>query len=422
MWLAEAWEAVGILGITSLRSGRTAQVLERYVQLTGEYGCLPTFPVTAALVERHPKLFLELHARGVDIALYGGAPLSRHQLTSTGQRALLQQAVAAFTKHRIPVTGYRGPHLEEVGPVSEMLVDLGFRYTSNRSLAWEVMDREQSTPRDLERYHGLLRSSRAGDSATELSLPASAHGVVDLPMALPNDRVLADMLRQPAGSAGSVWLRILQRVHRLGELMVVNLSPDRLPRYRQALEMVLSRAREYTPGVWVATMDEVARWWQDRQAVTLSLRHLGQNEYQLDAVGSDRLTLLVRQMANAGQHDLLYQGYRATRENSVRVESALRPCIGIGGGAPAWQSSVLRELGFVVEEGGDPATYELYFDTENSFDNPRAMLAAIEGSDATLVRLGLWPESAACALCVTGEVPSAGPGNFIRRLAGRRSS
>jgi hypothetical protein len=238
---------------------------------------------------------------------------------------------------------------------------------------------------------------------------------------LPNDRVLADLLRQPAGSAGSVWLRILQRVHRLGELMVVNLAPERLHRYREALEMVLSRAREYTPDVWVATMAEVARWWQERQQVTLSLSHLGRNEYRLDAAGSDRLALLVRQMANAGQGGLLYQAYRATRENSVTVESPLRPCIGIGSGAPSWQPSLLRELGFVVEEGGDPAGYELYLDAENSFDNPRAMLAAIEGSDATLVRLGLWPDGAACALCVTGEVAATGPGGFVRRLAGRHS-
>ena len=403
-------------------SGRLASTLTDYAELVNRYGSSPTFAATAGTINNSPGPFQELQARGVELAALSDVGTNRRSGPQHDLKERIADSFSTFNRHGISLSGFYGPHLGADDQVSQMLAEAGFAYSSLRTVAWEVMDREQSTPRDLERYHDLLRSSGARDSAAELSLPASAHGVIDLPVTLPNDRVLADMLRQPAGSAGSVWLRILQRVHRLGELMIVTLAPERLQRYREALEMVLSRAREYTPGVWVATMGDVARWWHERQQVTLSLSHLGRNEYRLDATGADRLALLVRQVANAGQSGLLYQAYRATRENSVTFKSPLRPCIGIGSGAPSWQPSLLRELGFVVEEGGDPASYGLYFGTENSFDDPRAMLAAIEGSDATLVRLGLWPDGASCALCIVGEVPSAGLGRLVRRLAGRHSS
>ena len=64
-------------------------------------------------------------------------------------------------------------------------------------------------------------------------------------------------------------------------------------------------------------------------------------------------------------------------------------------------------MGFLVEYRDKANDEQLYLDGETILEEPRALMATIEGSNAPLVRLGLWPDGAACALSITGNVHGA---------------
>ena len=398
-----------------LGQGSLWPALNDYVELAGRYGSHPTFVAAAERVDRHPGIFQELHNSGAELAIHGGE-FSEHKRTSIDiYRKSLERAVSTFQKHRIPFSGLRTTN--RAGPSGDdlSLSDLGFRYTSSRALAWEVMDREQFTARSLNAYQQLLESQRIRKAVEVLSLPRPLDGLPDLPIAMPDGEIMVDMLRLSTGSIASVWLRTLQRIHRLGELMVVSLRPERLRGCVEAIERLLVQAKQYSPGVWLATAAEVAEWWEERQKTKLLVRYLGQTQYEVAASGSERATVLIRQMADQSQLEPWDQQYRRVPRRGTVVESAVRPCIGLHPEVPSWLGPALLEAGFLAEEAVDRAAYALYFDRGTSFENPRALFAAIEGSDAPLVRLGLWPYGKACALSITGDVLSKG---IVRGLRG----
>ena len=316
------------------------------------------------------------------------------------------------------MTGVRFLSSAPAKPLPAWLPELGIEYTSTWYLAWRVMDNEQLTERVMGRYQDLLTARDASDAGSVLSLPRSETEVLDLPVTMPDDMALADLLKLPAGSLGSVWLRILQRVHRLGEAMILCLDVDRLDRRRGGLDTLMERVRQYSPHVWMATMGQLAAWWRERQKARLIVSSLGAGRYHVRAEGDGRLTLLSRHLQAQSLSEAWYQGYRRFESHETVVECPVRPSIGIGPGVAPWIPQVLREMGFVAEEGDHRDGHGLYFDEETRFSNPRDLLAAVEGSEAPLVRLGLWPDGAACALSIAGDIRPRSFRGYLRGVFG----
>ena len=392
----------------SSSGGGLEKSLSGFMKLGQEYGFPPTISAPAALIARHPTLFRGAHADGAELAV--GSDVT--------ERAHVHDAVTALGARGISVTGVRFLSSTPAEPLPAWLPELGIEYTSTWYLAWDVMDREQLTARVMGRYQGLLTVRDASDAGSVLSLPRSETAVLDLPVTMPDDIALADLLKLPAGSHASVWLRILQRVHRLSEAMILCLDIDRLDRCRAGLDTLMERVRQYSPHVWVVTMGQLATWWRERQKARLIVNSLGDGQYHVRVAGDERLTLMLRHVQCRNPSEAWCQGYRLVEGHEAVVKSPIRPSIGIGPGVAPWIPQVLREMGFVAEEGDHRDGHGLYFDEQTRFSNPRDLLAAVEGSEAPLVRLGLWPDGAACALSIAGDIRPKSFRGYLRGVFG----
>ena len=208
-------------------------------------------------------------------------------------------------------------------------------------------------------------------------------------------------------------------MYRLGELMLVDLSLGDFEQSRPLLEAVLSRAKEYSPAVWMTTAGDAARWWNQRKDASIEIRSLGEGRSELEVKGGDRISLLVRNVQVQGASRQWHQGYKLVEGAGAVVESPVRPAIAVGPDAPGWVGPALRDLGFVAEKVGDSGGHAFVVDGSTPFSGPRDLLAAIEASDSPLARVGMWPEGAACALCIAGDVQDTGIGSALRRFLGR---
>ena len=86
-----------------------------------------------------------------------------------------------------------------------------------------------------------------------------------IPTSIPDDEMLFDRLRiTNIEEVGRIWSRIMQRVYDFGGIYTLNLHPERAIPCRQALDTLLSHARNQQLPVWTARLKDVAQWWKQR--------------------------------------------------------------------------------------------------------------------------------------------------------------
>lgn len=402
------------LRLTGSSNARLTRSVLACAEITEKYGFLPTFVVSPRLAQREPAFLVEMKSAGADVALRvdRGAAQGPDVEAATTMEAATRLSITPGG-----VLGLRGP----LTPDAARLAGAGVQYVSTRSFAWEVMDREQFTGAGPEAYAAVVRSRDCVDPLAEPGIPSMTGALVDVPTTMPDGESLLGLLGQPEGSAASVWLRILQRVHHLGDMMVIDMTADRMSSSPSALEPLLQKAGTYTPGVWLATMSEVAAWWSERESATIGVHDVGEGRYRIDTTGGDRLSLMLRGLEGTSPSAQWHRGYSRVSGPTTTVESSRRPVIGLPQRAPGWAQETLAQAGFVSERVDVPGACALYVDSDGAFQSHRALLTAIEGSDAPVVRLGLWPDGAACALCVTARLSSGGFWDgMLRRFKRRR--
>src|SRR6267143_1290979 len=111
MSLAMSLRSRGPLGSAT----RTAQVLsrfgasttsmlhrlDRYAEIVGALGIRPTWPTTASVLARHPRLLRRQADRGAEIALHGLVHGDHAVLDRAQQHAAIARARAIFERHGI---------------------------------------------------------------------------------------------------------------------------------------------------------------------------------------------------------------------------------------------------------------------------------------------------------------------------------
>jgi hypothetical protein len=113
-------------------------------------------------------------------------------------------------------------------------------------------------------------------------------------------------------------------------------------------------------------------------------------------------------------------GYRQVKATSFIVSAPMRPFIGLSPHASSRLSSFLRQQGYIVQVSEHPSRYPHYFDqVEFVAEQERPLLAQIEASNCSLVRLGRWPNAARSALSITGDIDALTLWDYGLRLFGR---
>ena len=408
-----------ILSRFGITPGKMEVMLNRYLNVTEEYSCEPTFPITAVTLKRHPELIKRLDRRGVEFAIHGYIHIDYQSLSLEEQIRHFEKAVAIFKSCEIPFIGFRGPYLRSNNNTIEALGRLKFCYDSSRVMRWNVIDPAGYSKMRWKQYSKLLEFYEARDADNYLSMPRFENGLMEIPVSIPDDEAMVGRLGiKEKQEIARIWQMIFQRTYARGELFTVQLHHERVPFCESALRSVLEEARGLDPKVWIATLGEIAEWWTSRRGFTFEVHPEVDKRWRIRANCAEKATVLAKYCKASCPAEEWAGNYQSIESRDFIVESHLRPCIGVAPNSSPKAINFIESEGFIVEISEQPEDYGIYFDDLADFgeSDERPISEAIEHSTAPLVRYWRWPNGAKSALAVTGDIDSMTLIDFVLRV------
>jgi peptidoglycan/xylan/chitin deacetylase (PgdA/CDA1 family) len=407
-------------GITA---GRFKRRLKAYEATTRELGCTPTFPVTAVVLRRHSGTFRDLSRNGVELAVHGYVHVNYATASREEQARDFQRATRIFKSAGVPFFGFRAPFLRFNEDTLEVLGRMPFAYDSSHAIHWDVVDRSALSEHNLASYKMLLDFYGSSVGEDNFAMPYLTGGIVEIPVSLPDDEGMIERLgiTSQAGIA-RVWLGILQRTYARGDLFTLQLHPERTLLCLDALAEVVNKAKELSPVVWFATLNDIAAWWKERAGFTLEVSadtsSSRAESYRVRANCSSRATVLVKNCHPQPPGKDWTDGYVSMDARDFVVECPSRPVIGVSAGSAPSLVQFLREEGYIVEQGARKEDCALYIDRPGEFGETQKipLIQYIESSGAPLIRYWRWPSRARSALTITGDVDSVTIADFVMRI------
>ena len=212
------------------------------------------------------------------------------------------------------------------------------------------------------------------------------------------------------------WLSILQATCQSGELFTLGLHPERIYHCEVPLKEVLIAARNLYPRVWVARLDEIARWWMNRAKVKPVILSAQPGEYLVKLKRIQGLTVLGRDIEFISPTKEWDGTYRIAQGNTIQFRSNVRPFIGISSGSDPSLGEFLRQQGFIIETAQISHTHSVYLDyPEFSREDEKPLLGELENHEGPLLRFGRWQNEAKSALCVTGDIDALTIWDYLLR-------
>ena len=395
------------------------QLLNRYTAITESLGCVPTFGITAITLKRHSKMIRELHERGVEFAVHGYIHTDYKSIPLEQQTQHFCKAIKIFESSGITFTGFRAPFLRINGKTPKVLGNLGFQYDSSHIINWSVIDQTKYPKHSWREYNRLLDYYMPLNAEEHLSLPRFINGFVEIPVSMPDDEAMVDRLGITGGKEISkIWLDILRKTYNRGELFTVQLHPERISFCETALVDVVQEARKIDPQIWVATLREIAEWWNERTDFTLEVDSRDDGKYTVKADCSKRATLLFKNCEADVPTIEWANGYRSISARDFVLESPTRPVIGVSPDSSPEAVKFLETEGFIVEQSNQTSNYRLYFSDLAQFTeaDEKSLSERIEQANAPLLRYWRWPNQARSALSITGDIDSITLTDFTLRI------
>ncbi len=407
--IARTAQVVSRFGATTSAMARR---LDRYESLASAHGVRPTWPTTACVLERHPEILRRYAERGVELAVHGLVHGDHAALDHARQRETIARALELFERSGLRPSGFRGPYLRYNQATLDVLRALGLRYHSSQAVVFPLVPSELDETAAAQ-YAYALRLYGAVDARTVAVRPRMSDGLVDIPVAVPDDEILLDRLHFAEPTLSDQWLAILEMTYRRGDLFTIQLHPERIDELGNALEASLEAARGFLPAVHMATLDDIAAWWLRRASFSLRVTPAGATRCRVSLAADADATLLVRGLAvSAAQW---YGRDSRIKTHAFEAESERLPTVGVSRRSPPDVTPFLVEEGFPTEISDDPVRFGAYVDIAGPTWSEASVLAAIESSPGPLVRLWRWPDGARSALAVTGDIDALTLRDFVAR-------
>jgi hypothetical protein len=388
--------------------------LVAFHRILQRHGCRATLPVTAAAVARNPAVMYRFASLGIELAVHGYHHVDHAELTADVQVEELGRARRLFEANGVSPVGFRAPYLRWNDGTLEALRENGFLYDSSQAMGFPI-----DPALETDDYRRALAFYRAIPAEERPVVPSLLDGLVRIPCCLPDDEALVDRLRvRSPRSIARLWLEMFQTSHRREELLTLQVHPERIEACAAGVVAVLDAARANRPGTWVASLEEIARWWRRRTATSVQVRDGGPGRIYVSIRGPEGVTVLARGLSVAA--DPWAGRYRHVRGDELELRVDRRPFVGIHPSCPAAMGRFLREQGYIVEVSTDPHRYWCFLKRERfSLADERSLLDEIEHGASPLLRLGRWPQGLRSAVSLTGDVDALTLWDYAVRLVGR---
>jgi len=383
---------------------------ERFMDILDQYAIRPTFPITALPMSRNPSFAHRLIDRGAELAVHAWSHIDLAALDLEAQRTHMGRAVELFRSCSVPFTGFRAPYLHWNQDTMRVVGEFQFRYSSNQTVWWDALDTSSMTPQQKEGMERGLAFYRPVAVREFRVLPFRREGFIEIPVSLPDDEIPLDrMYIHDARYLGDMWRRILDQSYARGELFTLQLHPERIDFFADALRGLLAEARSKNPKVWIATLDEIAQWWDAKARNRAQFVREG-DRFRVEPSACAGTKMIVR--ANGSE--------RLFSPAVFVVEASARPCVGVAPGSSREALAALADLGYIVEVGERADGYAVHLGRveRDHYAAIDACRRVIDESNKPLVRFGVWPEGCKSALSVTGDIDALTIWDFVQRFRG----
>lgn len=411
-----------VLSRFGMTTASMARRLDRYDAITGELGIRPTWPTTACVLARHPEMLRRYAERGDELAVHGLVHGDHALLDRRAQRDSIARAAEIFERSGFQALGFRGPYLRYNEATRDVLRELGFLYHSSQAVSFplhnDALDASDSSA--CSSYELALKLYAAIAADTVAVIPRLREGLVDIPVAIPDDEILVERLKVTGEAATAQWLRVLDFTYARGDLFTVQLHPERIDELGEALAATLTDARRRRPSVWIARLDEIAAWWLRRSRFSLRVTRIGDARYRVRFDSDKDATLLVR--GPLGAQSPWYGQDALCRVPEFVAESTRKPIVGMSCRTPSSIGRFLAEEGLPFEVSDDPGAYGAHLNVAHETWTEAEVLDAIDRAPGPLVRIGRWPGGARSALAVTGDIDALTLQDFALRSWETRKS
>ena len=251
---------------------KSRQALERFLEITSKHGCVPTFFITADLLDRHGKLLRKISENGTHVGLHGHHHIDHTRMSAEVQSREIARGLQKFKARNIPVIGFRGPFLRFNDDTAKAAADNAMSWVSHSVILLNHNARSAS----LAAYTGvrhLLEDFYVQElHAAMPSLPCWGPHCLEIPVSLPDDELLVDRIRmRNPDELTAIWSNMLDSTRQEGELCNLLFHPELIHFFDKALDALLQKAVSYSD-VWVACLDEIARWWQERATFSFEIK------------------------------------------------------------------------------------------------------------------------------------------------------
>ncbi|MFL5702370.1 MAG: hypothetical protein ACJ8AG_06010, partial [Ktedonobacteraceae bacterium] len=327
-----------------------------------------------------------------------------------------------------PYHGFRNPYLGWTDESLRVFEALGFAYDSNEAILHDVIE--------LERFSPLLRSGFEKSLVLFQAIACNAYtlrphfegSLLRIPTSIPDDEMLFDRLRltDPA-KVGRIWSRIMERVYDFGGIYTLNLHPERAVPCRQALDTLLTYARNRPLPVWIACLTDVAQWWKERSQFRLHITASAHDLWRIEVTSTSRATLLARHLIVEDQPTTAWSGADVRlRPQHCVVNAICCPCIALSQQTPEDVVDFLHEQGYPCLRSSreDAHKYALYLDMpeglgairEEQIQQRSMLVQRIEQLEAPFLHFGCWPDGNRAALAISGDIDSVTIQDFFLRI------
>lgn len=408
-----------ILTRYGLNARKLANAIFHYVWLTRQYNTAPTFPITAAVVEKHAALLRQLQFYGAQFAIHGLEHVDYSLLTGEQIQVHLEKAIQIFEANQINYAGFRFPYLKKSPDYLNELAAAGFKWDSSEVVNRNPFAAKSFLPESWQAYQFMLEDYQNSGKCAQVSIPREKNGLIEIPVTLPDDDLLVDRLEitDPEMIAAG-WDAMFDRIHENNELFVLQFHPERFFLCEAALDGLLNKAQMYGPDVWLASLDEIAEWWRERANFQIVVNQIAGNRFQISTPPNSRTTVLLKNAAATSKSGSFLADYSIIATGNSELECSRKPVVGIAPGVPLEMQNILKNEGFIFEQAVADTQYGFYLaaSRENASLDETELINRIQQVKNPLLRVWRWPNQARSAFSVSGDIDCLTYLDFFSRV------
>jgi peptidoglycan/xylan/chitin deacetylase (PgdA/CDA1 family) len=406
------------------RYGFTRKKFKKYLhnfsKILAKYDVCATFPITANVLQKNHVIFTGNGNNNFELAIHGFKHSDYSQLSYEDQKDHLQKAKNIFDELDIDYTGFRFPYLRFSANSADTLKGKDIKWNSSNSIYWDISGYDILQIFSFSTYQKVLSQYNFGNFENCLSLPSLKNGIVEIPVSLPDDDLLVDRLKlRDENLISNIWIDMLDDTIKSGELLTLQLHPERIDKCGRSLDLLLKRAIETANSIWIANLTNISEWWIEKRRFRFEIKKISGDEYLIKPECSDKATILIKDPVDGNQTgERFFKNYYVLNKDEIHIKSTKKPILGIPGTISASVQDLLQNEGIPFEISDKPDEYEIYLDADkyNSGLFEREILKSIDKLPGQIIRFWRWPNQFKSALSITGDIDAITAVDFLRRF------